>query len=158
MGWTDERVELLTGRWADGASCSVIAAELGGVTRNGVIGKVFRLGLPKRTSLETARGHQTVRPPRPPRRRGPNNVERSLNSRAASKDKVHLPINLSLDEFNALIPAEQRKSFFELTHWTCRWPVGNPGESGFFFCGGLPAVGYQYCPQHCGFAHQEYRR
>ncbi|MFL1874217.1 GcrA family cell cycle regulator, partial [Hansschlegelia beijingensis] len=45
MQWTDERVELLKKRWAEGLSASQIAAELGGVTRNAVIGKVHRLGL-----------------------------------------------------------------------------------------------------------------
>src|SRR5471030_861431 len=45
MSWTDERVALLTKLWADGLSASQIAAELGGITRNAVIGKVHRLGL-----------------------------------------------------------------------------------------------------------------
>ena len=45
MTWTDERVELLKKLWADGLSASQIAAELGGITRNAVIGKVHRLGL-----------------------------------------------------------------------------------------------------------------
>src|SRR3979411_1351286 len=45
MGWTEERVELLKKLWADGLSASQIAAELGGITRNAVIGKVHRLGL-----------------------------------------------------------------------------------------------------------------
>src|ERR1041385_458667 len=45
MGWTDERVAQLTKLWADGLSASQIAAELGGITRNAVIGKVHRLGL-----------------------------------------------------------------------------------------------------------------
>ena len=43
--WTDERVELLKKLWGDGLSASVIAGELGGITRNAVIGKVHRLGL-----------------------------------------------------------------------------------------------------------------
>ena len=45
MSWTDERVELLKKMWAEGQSASQIAKELGGVTRNAVIGKVHRLGL-----------------------------------------------------------------------------------------------------------------
>ena len=45
MTWTDERVETLKKLWADGLSASQIAAELGGITRNAVIGKVHRLGL-----------------------------------------------------------------------------------------------------------------
>ncbi|WP_121067845.1 GcrA family cell cycle regulator [Chachezhania antarctica] len=49
MSWTDERVELLKKMWGEGQSASQIAKELGGVTRNAVIGKVHRLGLSNRT-------------------------------------------------------------------------------------------------------------
>lgn len=48
MAWTDERVETLKKMWAEGQSASAIAKELGGVTRNAVIGKVHRLGLSNR--------------------------------------------------------------------------------------------------------------
>jgi GcrA cell cycle regulator len=54
MSWTDERVETLKRMWADGQSASQIAKELGGVTRNAVIGKVHRLGLSNRV---TGAGH-----------------------------------------------------------------------------------------------------
>ncbi|RKT31020.1 GcrA cell cycle regulator [Roseovarius halotolerans] len=48
MSWSDERVELLKKLWGEGQSASQIAKELGGVTRNAVIGKVHRLGLSNR--------------------------------------------------------------------------------------------------------------
>jgi GcrA cell cycle regulator len=50
MSWTDERVEILKKMWGEGQSASQIAKELGGVTRNAVIGKVHRLGLSNRTT------------------------------------------------------------------------------------------------------------
>ncbi|MDG1280038.1 MAG: GcrA family cell cycle regulator [Pseudorhodobacter sp.] len=50
MSWTDERVETLKKMWAEGQSASQIAKELGGVTRNAVIGKVHRLGLSNRAA------------------------------------------------------------------------------------------------------------
>src|SRR6202051_4654018 len=62
MGWTDERVELLKKLWADGLSAAQIAAELGGITRNAVIGKVHRLGL-------SGRAKSTLGTPRKPRSR-----------------------------------------------------------------------------------------
>jgi len=52
MSWTDDRVETLKRLWAEGQSASQIAKELGGVTRNAVIGKVHRLGLSNRTETE----------------------------------------------------------------------------------------------------------
>ncbi|MEO6093372.1 MAG: GcrA family cell cycle regulator [Novosphingobium sp.] len=50
MSWTDERIELLTKMWEGGATASQIAEELGGVSRNAVIGKAHRLGLKARPS------------------------------------------------------------------------------------------------------------
>ena len=59
MTWTDERVETLKKLWTDGLSASQIAAELGGITRNAVIGKVHRLGLSGR-----AKSPSSAAPPR----------------------------------------------------------------------------------------------
>eukprot|EP01042_Synura_sphagnicola_P022017 gene22017-28035_t len=50
MSWTEERIEKLTKMWEGGATASQIAEELGGVSRNAVIGKAHRLGLKARPS------------------------------------------------------------------------------------------------------------
>ncbi|MGB8621908.1 MAG: GcrA family cell cycle regulator, partial [Paracoccaceae bacterium] len=54
MSWTEERVETLKKMWTEGQSASQIAKELGGVTRNAVIGKVHRLGLSNRAGAAPA--------------------------------------------------------------------------------------------------------
>ncbi len=54
MSWTDERIEKLTKMWEGGSTASQIAEELGGVSRNAVIGKAHRLGLTARPSPVTA--------------------------------------------------------------------------------------------------------
>ncbi|WP_366558457.1 GcrA family cell cycle regulator [Phenylobacterium sp.] len=46
LGWSEDRVERLKVLWADGLSGSQVAKQLGGITRNAVIGKVHRLGRP----------------------------------------------------------------------------------------------------------------
>ncbi|HBM59426.1 GcrA family cell cycle regulator [Salipiger marinus] len=66
MSWTDERVELLKKMWAEGQSASQIAKELGGVTRNAVIGKVHRLGLSNRTGPGGAPGPVPAQAPAAP--------------------------------------------------------------------------------------------
>ena len=77
MGWTDERVETLKKLWLDGLSASQIAKQLGGVTRNAVIGKVHRLGLSGRAapSQPSRPGFRPARPrpqvPAPSARREP---------------------------------------------------------------------------------------
>ena len=65
MSWTDERVETLKRMWAEGNSASQIAKELGGVTRNAVIGKVHRLGLSNRNEDAAAAAAAPVAEPAP---------------------------------------------------------------------------------------------
>ncbi|WP_158966530.1 GcrA family cell cycle regulator [Chachezhania sediminis] len=62
MSWTDERVELLKKMWSEGQSASQIAKELGGVTRNAVIGKVHRLGLSNRAGGPATAAKPAVAP------------------------------------------------------------------------------------------------
>ncbi len=64
MSWSDERVELLKKLWNEGQSASQIAKELGGVTRNAVIGKVHRLGLSNRngSGAASAEGGSKTKP------------------------------------------------------------------------------------------------
>src|SRR3954463_14320210 len=50
MSWTDERIDRLKSLWTQGMTASQIADELGGVSRNAVIGKAHRLGLQSRPS------------------------------------------------------------------------------------------------------------
>ncbi|MEM8538386.1 MAG: GcrA family cell cycle regulator, partial [Pseudomonadota bacterium] len=65
MSWTDERVELLKKMWGEGQSASQIAKELGGVTRNAVIGKVHRLGLSNRATGATPAKSEPKEKPAP---------------------------------------------------------------------------------------------
>ena len=64
MSWTDERIERLKKMWHDGATASQIADELGGVSRNAVIGKAHRLGLEQRPS-PVKPGEEKERKPAP---------------------------------------------------------------------------------------------
>jgi GcrA cell cycle regulator len=52
------------------------------------------------------------------------------------------------------IPVEQRKNLLQLTEATCHWPVGDPGATDFFFCGGQANDGSPYCNYHSRVAYQ----
>jgi GcrA cell cycle regulator len=65
MTWTEERVELLRRLWIENFSASRIAAELGGVSRSAVIGKIHRLGLSERDQPTSSLKRQSK--PRLPR-------------------------------------------------------------------------------------------
>ena len=69
MSWTEERIERLKAMWTKGATASQIAEELGGVSRNAVIGKAHRLGLESRPSPVKAGEEKERRPKLRPRPR-----------------------------------------------------------------------------------------
>jgi GcrA cell cycle regulator len=53
-----------------------------------------------------------------------------------------------------IIPIGQRRTLLELNENTCRWPIGDPATSEFFFCGGPPLTGLPYCNYHSRAAYQ----
>jgi GcrA cell cycle regulator len=153
--WTDERVEMLKKLWADGLSASQVAKQLGGVTRNAVIGKVHRLGLSGRaTPSRPARPRpQTARMPGALRGRpDPLVAERhpaSLRDGEAQAERAEIV----RAEMQALEPGE-RTTVLTLTEHTCKWPIGDPGRPGFHFCGRGAGSGSPYCAEHARLAYQ----
>ncbi|MCC6889492.1 MAG: GcrA family cell cycle regulator [Hyphomicrobiales bacterium] len=152
MSWTDERVEMLKKLWSDGLSASQIAAELGGITRNAVIGKVHRLGLSGRAKSPAS----TAPRPRKPR----SHVHMLRVPRPSVRGNtalLHVLDDDVLDEpelLDNVIPIGQRRTILELTEQTCRWPIGDPGNPDFFFCGGPSLSGLPYCAYHSRVAYQ----
>jgi GcrA cell cycle regulator len=152
MTWTDERVETLKRLWADGLSASRIAAELGGITRNAVIGKVHRLGLSGRAKSPSSAA------PRPRKGRTHSHVLRLsrpvMRGNTALAHAYELVIEPEPELVDNIIPLGQRRTLLELTEATCRWPIGDPGTAEFFFCGGQSATGLPYCAYHSRVAYQ----
>jgi GcrA cell cycle regulator len=151
MSWTDERVELLKKLWSDGLSASQIAGELGGITRNAVIGKVHRLGLSGRAKSAGAAS------PRPRKVRPSSHMLRI--GRGAIRGNTALAHVYDIEDVEPaptdnIIPIGQRRTILELTEQTCRWPCGDPGSGDFFFCGGNTINGLPYCAYHARVAYQ----
>ena len=152
MNWTDERVETLKKLWTDGLSASQIAAELGGITRNAVIGKVHRLGMSGRAKSPSSAA------PRP-RKAGPHSqmlrVSRpSMRGNTALAHAYELEAEAEPELIDNVIPLGQRRTLLELTEETCRWPIGDPGSADFFFCGGQSITSLPYCAYHSRVAYQ----
>lgn len=108
--WTPDRVAALIALWGEEHSTSEIGRRLG-ITKNAVIGKVHRIGLPQR---------------RP--------------SPVAEPDVAEV---IKLDS---------------LRPGMCSWPLGNPGEEGFHFCGDGTVDGKPYCAKHCAVAYVKVTR
>jgi GcrA cell cycle regulator len=152
MSWTDERVELLKKLWADGLSASQIAAEIGAVTRNAVIGKVHRLGLSGRAKSPSSSANRQRKP------RAATQMLRVSRPSVRGNTALARAYEYDLDPEPAMIeniiPIGQRRTLLELTAATCRWPIGDPGMPEFFFCGGNSLPGLPYCHYHSRIAYQ----
>ena len=151
MMWTDERVELLKKLWTDGLSASQIAAELGGITRNAVIGKVHRLGLSGRAKSPTSAAPRP-RKPRPP---GMMRLARpAMRGNTALAPMYEQDVEAEPEMVENIIPIGQRCTLLELNEEKCHWPVGDPGQPDFYFCGGKTNTGTPYCGYHGRVAYQ----
>lgn len=132
MSWTDERVAILKKLWGEGKTAAEIASELGGVTRNAVIGKAHRLKLSNRVSpIQQNKKPKAAAPPPAP---SPRKARKAMVDEAMKKGK-----GLSLDE---------------LTGSQCRWPSGDPQHDDFGFCGHRSVPGLPYCEDHARVAYQ----
>jgi len=152
LTWSDDRVEQLKKLWEGGLSASQIAAELGNVTRNAVIGKVHRLGLSGRAkSPATAAPRQRKARPAQQMMRVARPVSRGNTALAHAFDMELEPDPVTYDN---VVPMSQRLSLLELNEATCHWPVGDPSSPDFFFCGGKALTGLPYCAQHSRLAYQ----
>jgi GcrA cell cycle regulator len=151
MSWTDERVATLTKLWQEGLSASQIAAELGGVTRNAVIGKVHRLGLSGRGQPTSSIKRQR-RAHSPAVRRARQGV--TFGNLALRADLDALAVAELRPRRNVVVPIAKRLSIEMLTEHTCKWPIGDPGQEDFHFCGHDSLEGLPYCEYHAGVAYQ----
>lgn len=152
MAWTEDRVEVLTKLWAEGLSASQIAKELGGVTRNAVIGKVHRLGLsgrakPSRPSVKRTKKPATARTRTPA-------VPRAPKAKPVVAETPPPPPPLEAKP----LPNGEYATILTIRDHMCKWPIGDPSSSEFRFCGRKNKAGEPYCEAHCSVAYQPSRR
>ncbi len=183
MSWTDERVEMLKKMWSEGQSASQIAKELGGVTRNAVIGKVHRLGLSNRSSTPKE-SEAPAKPVETTKAKAAGKKETATKKQVAAdaapakpaakevtapqRAKPIVPAGQPLppqpsqseisEETRANLAALEKKakklSLMQLTERTCKWPIGDPATEDFWFCGHPVQPGKPYCETHVGVAFQ----
>ena len=125
MDWTEEVINQLKQMWNEGKSTGEIGKILG-VSKNAVVGKAHRLGLESRPS---------------PIKRS-ENVESGESKKKETKPKPK----------KAAEPKKEKKkdgvSLLELTSASCRWPIGDPKDADFHFCGKEVVPGKNYCEKH----------
>ena len=133
--WSDDRVTTLSKLWLDGLSASQIAKQLGGVTRNAVIGKVHRLGL-------SGRGAPSA-PTRAPRLAAPRPRRPVRAAVPTARPSPPAPTS-------QLMPTPEEPglvdTLVQLGAHACKWPIGDPKSPGFSFCG--RRTDGRYCEAH----------
>ncbi|MBA3042513.1 MAG: GcrA family cell cycle regulator [Alphaproteobacteria bacterium] len=164
MNWTDERVEKLKRLWSEGLSASQIAAQLGGVSRNAVIGKVHRLNLPGRAKAggSSAATRAAKRPAAAPRATTfASRVATRTVARASGTNMLKEEIEIDgIEEIavapsrGVVLPISRKLALTELTERTCKWPIGDPMKDDFHFCGCESADTSPYCSYHAKLAYQ----
>lgn len=139
--WSDECKAIVRKRWEEGASSGLIAEEINAPTRNTVMGMINRMGLTRRDQ--------------PQRQDTRANADRSatqrVRARARVKDVIVEASNFPDEQADLRIPLKQRKTLLQLGNNNCHWPVGQPYNAGFFFCGAPGAdvnEGRPYCAGH----------
>ncbi len=154
MAWTEERVELLTKLWAEGLSASQVASRLGGVTRNAVIGKVHRLRLSGRAPSSRSSVPRTRRTHVPRAPRGSSVMFGTRGNTALKPVYDAQPEPVAAPVVELVIPLHERASILTLKEAMCRWPIGDPTEPEFHFCGRKTCEPLPYCEHHARMADQ----
>ncbi len=170
MNWTDERVELLRKLWSEGLSASQIAAQIGGVSRNAVIGKVHRLKLSGR-GKQTAAQPRAKKPVQATQATRPSGSGRTSSVGGASRVSSHthavgataLKVDYEVQAIAARVldfapsltpPVSKALKLVELSEHTCKWPIGDPLAVDFNFCGNESGDAGPYCQFHAKMAYQ----
>jgi GcrA cell cycle regulator len=164
MEWNDEQIDALKRDWAAGDSGGVIAARFG-CTRNAVVGKVHRLGLPKRATfqmMQGARGFHESQEPKPPKPRARGPQIKPPRTRITEQHHVIEVFDAEVTE----LPPDQSEcavSFMDHKDHMCRWPIGDTQNlETFRFCGADRLVvivskkehGLPYWKRHCRLAYR----
>jgi len=147
--------------WASGQPTKTIGETLG-KTKNSIIGMAHRMSLaPRKTRTQRQYGERAYKPS-PVHAEGIVRRTKSLKKRVLIY-RAGIAVKLLPDTKPQRIVApyvgDKNMSFMDLGPRNCRWPVGDPKDAGFHFCGAdKPLGGQSYCAYHMGLAYEPFVR
>ncbi len=172
MAWTDAKIATLRILWARGESATFIAETFGDMTRNAVIGKVHRLGLPYRKTQMRARCSQVAWARKDERERAakwksarreatvdikPNPAKKPVPVAEVVWRSSETPAGALKAMASIMRETETpsgRIGLLDLKEWHCRWPIGDVFDEDFHFCGERKMSGVSFCKEHARIVFQ----
>lgn len=148
MIWTDEAVEELKRMWDRGMTTGQIAKALN-VTKNSIIGKVHRLCLTARPSPIKKADAEPKEKKSAKKETPSKEIKKTAGTRQSeveTKETEPQP-NPKVTADTTNIP------LVKLDNHTCRWPMGDPRDDDFCFCGKRIRTGQTYCEEHAAIAY-----
>jgi len=165
--WSPEDVTRLRIMWEGGRSASIIANEFGGgMTRNAVLGKIWRLGYRKeKTTVSlrntspwlTRRDEQALKEAKIKKMTDRAEKEKQRKELEQNRRKQRLEAALVPDDpiidVNTPLPTSRLVKLLALRDGLCHWPLGDPLSKSFSYCGADSDIGRTYCPGHMAMAY-----
>ncbi len=174
MIWNDDSIALLEKLWNNGLSTTEIAKKMN-VSKNAIVGKVHRLCLKARPSPIKKKNDEIkakitdadkkaeieveveieyskdVTEEKPKKVKSSAKTDAKQTSAKATKSEIATNDKNSNNAESA--PAKKNIKLVELDSHTCRWPIGDPREENFCFCGKKVRAGQTYCDEHSQIAY-----
>ena len=144
MSWDEEKVSKLKELWGKGSTASQIAKIIGGISRNAVIGKAHRLNLSSKIKTRSVSSLQGLN----------NNNDYKNNPKQKRGRKSKFQSLIIEKDFEP----ENPKQLEELDESVCKWPINNPSDKDFYFCGRTSLKDFSYCKLHLLYAYQPKNR
>jgi GcrA cell cycle regulator len=152
--WNGDTIRRLRALWAEGHSTAEIGRRLG-ITKNAVVGKSRRLGLPARPP--PIRRDRIEHAPPPRRLRGPTLPDLQSLLRPATTQQTPTHTARAPAALPARLPAAVAVRIAPLGKDPCCWPIGEPGTASFRLCDVPNEPGKPYCRDHCLVAYRKVR-
>ena len=139
MSWNEEKVAKLKELWGKGNTASQIAEIIGGLSRNAIIGKAHRLNLSSKIKPRSTLSNQNFQ----------NSSEDNDSKQKRGRKSKFKSLIIEKD-----FEPENPKKLEELDESSCKWPIGHPEETSFYFCGRSSLKDFSYCKLHLLYAYQ----
>lgn len=149
-GWTDEMVNRLKELWDEGLTTGEIGKKLN-VSKNSIVGKVHRLKLISRPSpIKKKDDEESIKKPEPKK------AEIKKAPEPVKEVKKKFEPKIKEEPITCVTPVKKsgdKITVVDLDNHTCRWPIGDPKDENFHFCGKKVRTGQTYCEEHSAIAY-----